>query len=150
MRPGGNKDQKGDTMNWKLVLQLSIFGLAMGIATVFFIPSKIEPAFWLAIFLVSAYAIARASATGRFLHGLALGIANSVWITTAHIVLSAHYLANHAQEAAMMQSMPLPDSPRLMMAMMGLVAGIVSGVVIGLLALAAGLAVKPAPGSAEG
>jgi hypothetical protein len=148
--PGGEEDKEGDAMNWKLVLQLSIFGLAMGIATVFFIPSKIEPAFWLAIFLVCAYAIARASATRRFLHGLALGIANSVWITSAHIVLSAHYLANHAQEAAMMRSMPLPDSPRLMMAMTGPVVGVVSGVVIGLLALAAGLVVKPAPRPAAG
>ena len=132
-------------MNWKLVLQLSMFGLAMGIATVFFIPSKIEPVFWVAIFLVCAYAIARTTATKRFLHGLALGIANSVWIATAHIVLFEHYLANHAQEAAMMRSMPLPDSPRLMMALMGLVAGVVSGVVIGLLALAAGLMVKASP-----
>jgi hypothetical protein len=137
-------------MNWKLVLQLSIFGLAMGIATVFFIPSKVEPAFWLAIFLVSAYTIARSTATRRFLHGLALGIANSVWITTAHIVLFEHYAANHAQEMAMMQSMPLPVSPRLMMALMGLVAGVVSGMVIGLITLAAGLVVKPMPGPAAG
>jgi len=137
-------------MNWKLVLQLSMFGFAMGIATVFLIPSKIEPAFWLPIFLVCAYAIARTSATMRFLHGLALGIANSVWITAAHILFSARYLANHAQEAAMIGSMPLPDSPRLMMAVMGLVAGIVSGVVIGLLALAAGLLVKQSPKPAGG
>ncbi len=39
-------------MNGKLILQLSMFGLAMGLATVFFIPSSIEPAFWLAIFVV--------------------------------------------------------------------------------------------------
>jgi hypothetical protein len=30
-------------MNWKLIIQLSMFGLAMGIATVFVIPSNIEP-----------------------------------------------------------------------------------------------------------
>lgn len=45
-------------MDWKLVLSLSLFGLAMGLATVFFIPSNIEPAFWLVIFLVCAYIIA--------------------------------------------------------------------------------------------
>jgi hypothetical protein len=132
-------------MNWKLVLQLSIFGLAMGIATVFFIPSKIEPAFWLAIFLVCAYIIARRCAAMRFLHGLALGVVNSVWVTTAHVLLFEHYAANHAQEMAMMHSMPMPASPRLMMALTGPVIGIVSGVVIGLLALAAGLLVKPEP-----
>jgi hypothetical protein len=41
-------------MNWRLIAQLSLFGLAMGIATVFFIPSTIEPLFWLVIFGISA------------------------------------------------------------------------------------------------
>jgi len=36
-----------------------------------------------------------------------------------------------------MSSMPLPDSPRLMMALVGPVIGVVSGAVIGLLALIA-------------
>ena len=62
-------------MNWKLILQLSLFGLAMGLATVFLIPSK-------------------------------------------------------------------PDSPRLMMAMMGPVIGVVSGLVLGLFAFVAGKLVK--------
>jgi hypothetical protein len=42
-------------MNWKLVFQLSLFGLAMALGTVFFIPSSIEPLCWLIIFLVCAY-----------------------------------------------------------------------------------------------
>jgi hypothetical protein len=46
-------------MDWKLVFQLSLFGLAMGIATVFVIPSNIEPWFWLLIFGVCAFLIAR-------------------------------------------------------------------------------------------
>ncbi|MSR22442.1 MAG: hypothetical protein EXR92_02685 [Gemmatimonadetes bacterium] len=45
-------------MNWKLVLQLSLFGLVMAVATVFWIPSTVEPAFWLVIFGFSAYLIA--------------------------------------------------------------------------------------------
>lgn len=32
-------------MNWKLIVRLSLFGLAMGIATMFLIPSTIEPIF---------------------------------------------------------------------------------------------------------
>jgi len=136
-------------MNWKLILQLSLFGLAMGLATVFFISSKIEPLFWLAIFLFSAYVIARACPTpaSRFLHGLLLGLANCVWIVAAHVIFATRYLATHAQEAAMMQSSPL--SPRLALVFFGALAGIGAGVVIGLLALLAGLMVKPAaPASA--
>lgn len=45
-------------MNWKLIFQLSLFGLAMAFATVTWIPSNIEPIFWLAIFIICAYLIA--------------------------------------------------------------------------------------------
>jgi hypothetical protein len=129
-------------MDWKLIFQLSLFGLAMAIATVFVIPPNIEPVCWLVIFLICAYVIAKRRATGRFVHGVLLGLANSVWITAAHILLFDRYIAGHAQEAAMMKSMPLPDWPRLMMAMVGPVVGLISGIVIGLLALGAGKLVK--------
>jgi len=127
-------------MDWKLILQLSLFGLAMAFATVFVIPPNIEPAFWLVIFLICAYAIAKARPTGRFAHGLLLGLVNSVWITSAHVAFFDRYVAGHAQEAAMMKNAPL--SPKLMMALTGPVVGLISGVVIGLLALAAGKLVK--------
>jgi hypothetical protein len=122
-------------MNWKLILQLSLFGLAMGIATVFVISSAVEPFCWLAVFLVSAYAIARGAPGRPFLHGVCVGLANSVWVTGAHILLVDQYLARHPREAAMMSSMPLPTSPRLMMALTGPVVGLVSGIVLGVIAV---------------
>ncbi len=128
-------------MNWKLILQLSMFGLVMGLATVFVIPSKIEPLFWLVIFVVCAHVIAKQTSK-PFLHGLCLGLANCVWITGAHVLLFHQYIATHAQEAQMMQSMPA--SPRIMMAIVGPVVGLVSGVVIGLFSLLASKLVKPA------
>ena len=132
-------------MNWKLILQLSLSGLAMGIATVFFVPSNIEPAFWFAIFLVCAYIIAKQAPAKPFLHGLFLGLANCVWITASHILLFDRYIANHPREAAMMTSMPLPDSPRLMMAMTGPIVGLVSGLVLGLFGLVARKLLKRSP-----
>jgi hypothetical protein len=125
-------------MNWKLIFQLSLFGLAMGIATVFVIPSKIEPAFWLVIFLICAYVIAKRSQGKLFLHGLLLGLANSVWITAAHVLLFDAYVARHAQEAAMIQSSPLSVPPRMMMTIVGPLIGLISGVILGLFTLAAG------------
>ena len=130
-------------MDWKLIFQLSLFGLAMGIATVFLIPSNIEPAFWLVIFIVCAYIIAKKLTHKHFLHGLLVSIVNSVWITSAHVLLFNQYVANHPKEAGMMSSMPMPDSPRLMMACMGPIFGIVSGLVLGLFALIASKFVKP-------
>ncbi len=122
-------------MSWPLVARLSLLGLLMGIATVFVISSNVEPLCWLVIFAVSAYFIAKRVAGKYFLHGLLVGIANSVWVTAAHVVLFDHYIANHPREAAMMTSMPLPGSPRLMMALVGPVIGIASGLLIGVLAM---------------
>jgi hypothetical protein len=135
-------------MNWKLILQLSLFGLAMGIGTVFFISSSVEPFFWLVIFIVSAYLIAT-RATGRyFRHGLFVGIANSVWITATHVALFDAYVARHPKEVAMMASMPLPTHPRLMMALTGPVIGVLSGLVLGVFAIVASKLVKRAPSDA--
>jgi len=130
-------------VNWKLVLLLSLFGLAMGVATVFLIPGRFEPLFWLVIVGISAYAIAASTPSKHFQHGLVVGIANCVWVTATHLLLFESYLANHPREAAMMASMPLPDSPRLLMILVGPVIGVLSGCVIGLLALLAGRFVGP-------
>lgn len=124
-------------MNWRTVVELSLFGLVIGIGTVFVIPSTVEPLLWIVVFVASAYVIARRCPGQEFVHGLLVGIANSVWVTAAHVVFFVRYLANHPQEAAMMSSMPFPDSPRLMMSMVGPVIGVVSGALIGLLALLA-------------
>ena len=106
----------------------------MAIATVFWIPSNIEPVYWLVIFVISAYFIALKSSGKYFKSGFWVSIANSVWITAFHIILFKEYLANHVQEAEMLSKMPLPDSPRLMMLVTGPVVGILSGLVLGLFA----------------
>ena len=129
-------------MNWKLVVQLSLFGLAMAFATVFVVPSNVEPMLWLPIFVICAYLIAKHAPGKHFLHGLTLGIANSVWITGAHVLLFDAYLAHHAREAEMMKSMPMPLPPRLLMAIVGPCVGVASGVVIGLFALVAAWLVR--------
>jgi hypothetical protein len=130
-------------LNWKLIFRLSLFGLAMAIATVYWIPSRIEPVFWLVIFLICAYIIAR-NCTGRyFLHGFLTSLVNCIWITSAHVLLYSTYIARHPAEAAMAAKMPLPEHPRLMMLLTGLVAGIIFGLILGLFAFIASKIVKP-------
>jgi hypothetical protein len=131
-------------MNWPLIFQLSLLGLAMGVGTVFFISSGIEPILWLAIFFTSAYLIARQCPHRRFLHGLIVGVANSIWITAVHIIFFTYYMSRHAREAAMLKSMPFPGMPRLMMVFTGPVVGIMSGIIIGTLAIIAGHFLKSA------
>lgn len=119
-------------MNWKLIFQLSLFGLAMAIGTVYFIPSSIEPFFWLAIFLFCAYVIAKKAPGKFFLHGFLVSLVNCVWVTSVHVILFKVYAENHGAEIESMSSMGASLSPRKMMLVFGPVIGILSGLVLGL------------------
>lgn len=74
-------------MKIKLIVQLSLFGFAMALATVFFIPSNIETVCWLIIFIICAYIIARNCSSKFFLHGFLVSLVNCVWITSGHVLL---------------------------------------------------------------
>jgi len=129
-------------MNWKLIFLLSLFGLAMAVATVYWIPSNIETAFWLAIFLVCAYFIAKNAPGKYFLHGFMVSLVNCVWVTGAHVLLYGSYIATHQQEAENMAKLPLHGHQRLAMLIVGPIVGVVSGVVLGLFSWIASLIVK--------
>jgi hypothetical protein len=134
-------------MNWKLIFQLSLFGLAMAIATVFWIPSNLEPFFWIVIFIICAYLIAR-NCTGKFfLHGFLVCLVNCVWITAFHFILFRTYIMNHPDQDAMMQKWQVPWSihPRRMMLVFGPMAGIVSGLILGLFSFIASKIWKSKP-----
>jgi hypothetical protein len=126
-------------MNWKLIFGLSLFGLAMAFATVYWIPSNVEPFFWLPIFLACAYFIAKYAPGKYFLHGFLTSLVNCIWITGTHIWLYKTYMANHAAEAQQYAKMnaELGLSVRRAMLIMGPVIGIISGIILGLFAFAA-------------
>lgn len=127
-------------MNKSLIFKLSLFGLAMAIATIYVIPSTIEPVFWLIIFIICAYIIAKQCSGNYFLHGFLVSLANCVWITLAQVLLYNTYIANHPEIATM--KMPMPTHPRVMMLLIGPIIGIISGLVLGLFAVIASKMVK--------
>ena len=136
-------------MNWKIIFQLSIFGLIMALGTISLIPEKTEPVFWIFIFCFCAYVIAKVCPGKYFLHGLITGMVNAVWITVIHIAFSRSYLANHHQFTS-----TIPQSfivrPRLFMLITGPVFGILFGIILGLFALVASkLVVKKGINSLE-
>ena len=126
-------------MNWKLILQLSMFGLGMAIATVFVIPTNLEPLFWLAIFVVCAAIISKRCRKWYFLNGLMVSGINSIWVTSAHVLLFDFYKAGHASEIEIMARLPMGDSPRLLMMLLFPVSGILFGLILGLFSYAAHL-----------
>jgi hypothetical protein len=119
-------------MSWKLILGLSLFGLAMAFATVYVVPSSIEPWIWLAIFVFCAFVIAKRAPKRYFLHGLCVSLVNCIWITAAHYLLYDAYAARHAQEIAMSARMSAMG-PRTMMLVTGPIIGLASGIVLGFL-----------------
>lgn len=129
-------------MKTKLILQLSLFGLAMAIGTVYVIPSAVEPFLWLPIFLVCAYVIAKKCEGKYFLHGFLTSLVNCVWIVGVHVLLFDAYAARHEAEMAMMAQGPMATHPRLMMVLTGPLIGVVSGLVLGLFAFIASKLVK--------
>jgi len=125
-------------MNWKLIFQLSAFGLIMAFATVSLIPEKIEPVFWVVIFAFCAYVIAKAAPGKYFLHGFLVSLVNCVWITAVHCFFYDSYVAHHRDMAAMYTGI----HPRKMMLVYGPAFGIMFGLVLGLFAFIASKAVK--------
>ena len=128
-------------LNWKIILQLSLFGLIMAFGTVSLIPQSVEPFFWLAIFVFCAYVIAKVCTGKYFLHGFLVSLVNCVWIIAVHIIFAKTYVEHHLQMAT---SMPgsLAQHPRLAMLITGPVVGVISGLLLGLFSWIAARFVK--------
>ena len=129
-------------MIWKLIFSLSLFGLAMAIGTVYFIPGKIEWMFWLPIFLLCAYLVAKNAPGKYFMHGFFISLVNCVWITSAHVLLFDSFMKLNPEMWAMNNMMPMPTHPRIMMLLTGPVFGIIFGLILGLFAWIASKIVK--------
>jgi hypothetical protein len=130
-------------LNKPLIFRLSLFGLVMAIATVFWIPGNIEIFFWIPIFIYCAYVVAKKAPGKYFLHGFLVSLLNCVWVTSAHVIFYSTYVSHHTEEISMMRTMSLyPDHPRRMMLLVGPVFGIIFGLILGLFSFIAGKVVK--------
>jgi hypothetical protein len=131
-------------MNWKLIFTLSLFGSAMALGTVFFIPPKVELFLWLPIFIICAVIIAKVAPGKYFLHGFFTSLVNCVWVTSAHVIFFSTYIVSHMDELKMFESMPWHDHPRRLMLLMGPLFGIGFGLILGLFSWIAAKLIKKA------
>lgn len=131
-------------MNWKLIFQLSVFGLIMAFATISLIPEKIEPLFWLVIALFCAYTIARVCNEKYFFNGFMVSVVNCIWITAIDMIFCVGYLKNHPDRSAVNMHLPvaLYTHPREAMLAIAPVSAIVFGLIFGLFAFIASKIVK--------
>jgi hypothetical protein len=126
-------------MNKKLIFILSLFGLFMGFATIYLVPAIFVRLFWLVVFIVFPYFIAKYCSRKYFLNGLLLGLLNAAWITAAHILFLNTFMVNHPHEAELASNIAtlfkIPTGSIMVIILArGAIVGLVSGLVLGLFA----------------
>ena len=121
-------------MNWKLIFALSLFGVAMGIASLFGLTGHIEPLLWIVIFVFYAWWIAKHCSGKYFLHGFLVSVLNGVWISLIHSALFETYIRNNPEMTAGFQNLPKSINPRLLVLIIGPIIGVLTGVIAGLFA----------------
>ena len=121
-------------MNWKLIFTLSLFGVAMAVASVFGLTRKIEPLLWLVIFVACAIFIARYCVAKYFLHGFLLSLIDGIWISLIHAAFFSTFIKNNPEMAAAFQNLPAGISLRVLNLIIGPIDGAIFGVVLGLFA----------------
>ena len=124
-------------MNWKLIFTLSLFGVAMGVASLFGLTGKIEPLLWLGIFILYAVMIAKKARSKHFLHGFLVSVLNGIWVGIIHSAFSSTLFLNNPEMLEGFQKLPQSFSPQAMMLVMGPLIGAATGIVAGLFALIA-------------
>ena len=117
-------------MNWKLILTLSLFGLAVAVFSLFGL-GIFEFVIWFAVFVLYAVIIAKRAPGKYFLHGFLVSIVNSFWVTAIHATFFSVYVKNNPQ---MVQGVPPGMNPRIIMIVAGPIVGAVMGVIAGLFA----------------
>lgn len=120
-------------MNWKLIFQLSCFGLIMAFGTLSLVSLRAEPGFWIVVFVFCAIVIARAAPGKYFLHGFCLALINCVWVTLVHLFFYDTYALHHHDVVVWYKGI----HPRESMLLFAPLFGIGSGLVLGLFAFVA-------------
>ncbi|HRI86540.1 MAG TPA: hypothetical protein PK536_13940 [Ignavibacteria bacterium] len=122
-------------MNWKLILQLSLFGLLMGILSVFgLIPNGFELIPWIIIAVLSALAISKKTDKLIFTHAVIAGLFMGILTSVIQAVFFDTLLKNNPDTLDGFKEIPTAMEPQYVLLFTGPFIGIIFGLVIGLLA----------------
>jgi len=129
-------------MNWKLILTLSVFGVLMGIASVFGLTKGIEPLLWLVIWIFCAFWVTRQMKTKLFQHGFMVGLTTGLIALLIQVALFSTYAANNPE---INRDVPGGWSARTLFLILSPFISVISGLVLGLLCWATGKIFKQSP-----
>lgn len=125
-------------MKWNIVLLLSLFGIGMGIASLFGLTENFEIYEWILIALLSAYFLSKQTTHKVFLHGIYTGIAMGILFAVVQASFFGLYLENNPSSAEDWQQAIGGFNPQFFVLLLSPVVGGVYGLVIGALSVAAG------------
>lgn len=122
-------------MNWKIILLLSLGGVAVAIASVFgLVNTKYEIVYWLVIGAVSGVVIARTCSRALFTHGVMVGLFSGILASVIQVVMFDTYLKNNPTSLDGLKSIPMDMAPQYVLLFSGPFFGIVYGIFVGLIA----------------
>lgn len=127
-------------MNWKLIFLLSLFGLALGVASIFTLSPVVEFVLWVGVSVITAILIAKFANSKYFLHGFLVAVVNTFWVTIAQVAMFYTYIVSHPEYLEMVEKLPpaLAEHPRRLLIYRSPVVAIISGLFVGLLSWIAG------------
>ena len=120
-------------MKWGVVLELSVPGLAIGLAIVFGMGEGTMAILWILLRLLTALAIARWVRKKHFAHGFCAGFFGGGAAVLCGVALFGTYTQNHPEYLEQASRMPNLD-PRILLAIVAVGVGILHGIVQGVLA----------------
>jgi hypothetical protein len=131
-------------MNWKLILMLSLFGVLMGVASLFGWTRGIEPLLWFIIFILYAWWIPKNCPRLHFFHGFLASVLNGIWIGILQAAFYSTYTNHNPEILERFKSLPPGVNQRILMLVIGLISGILFGLVAGLFAFIGGKLLRKA------
>ncbi len=123
-------------MNTPLIIKLGLFGVIMGVASLFGGTRGIEALCWAIILLYSAWLIGKRASARPFLHGLYSGGLAALMHSLIQVAFMNTYLA-HNSEAANQSEIPGGLSICVFYLLIAPVIAVIAGSVLGLFSLGA-------------
>ena len=122
-------------MNWKTILGLSIFGIIMGLLSVYGISKGfIEFGLWMVIAVISALAIERTTQKQLVTHGFLVGFFDGLFHGIVVSIMSTTYFMNRPevleQYMQMGEAIPVRFYPIIASVLTGIVYGLFIGLIV--------------------
>ena len=121
-------------MNLKIWM-LTLFGVLMGLASVFGYTQSNEWLYWLVIAVISGFVIAKVTDRQIFVKSVVVGLFMGIFTGVIQSVLFDKYLENNPQSLDGFKEIPLSFAPQFVVLFTGPFIGIVFGLFIGLIAI---------------